>query len=82
MKGILSLKVIAFGALVVIAAAGNLAAAQKDTQQQKPTTGDEFPFNKEGSVTKHGPDICMAGINSVERGNLARQLRIEDFGIR
>jgi hypothetical protein len=63
MKRILSLKVIAVSALVVIAAAGNLAAAQKATQKQKPTHEEEFPFNKVGSVAKHGPDICMTGIN-------------------
>ena len=24
---------------------------------------NEFPFRGDGSVTKHGPDVCMAGIN-------------------
>ena len=64
MKRILSPKIVAF-ALIVIAAAGSLAAGQKSAQQQNPSPGDEFPFNVVGTVTKHGPDICMVGINYV-----------------
>src|SRR5713101_5172793 len=46
-------------ALITMLFVGTSGAAQK----QKPSTENEFPFNKVGTVTKHGPDKCMAGIN-------------------
>ncbi len=59
MKRIVSPKTVAFFALVVVAAAGSIAAAQK----QKPSTENEFPFDQVGTVTKHEMDKCMVGIN-------------------
>jgi hypothetical protein len=58
MKRILSPKIVAF-ALIMIAAAGSLATAQK----QKPSTENEFPFDQVGTVTKHEVDTCMVGVN-------------------
>src|SRR5713226_1731511 len=70
MKRILSPKIVAFCALIVVAAAGSLAAAQK----QKPSTENEFPFNQVGTVTKHQVDTCMVGVNYELHSNVKAPL--------
>jgi hypothetical protein len=58
--------------VTVLLAAGvslNARAAEKTAKQKQ--NRDEFPFNKVGTVTKHGVDPCMEGhilydLNSVD----------------
>lgn len=44
--------------LITTGVAVNARAAEKSTKQ-KQKTQEEFPFNKVGTVTKHGVDACM-----------------------
>jgi len=48
-------------ALLLLGATSTLDAAQNKTSQ--PTTENEFPFEAQGKVSKHGYDKCMSGIN-------------------
>jgi hypothetical protein len=46
-------------ALIAVVFIGPSAAAEK----QKAGTESEFPFDQVGTVTKHGVDRCMVGVN-------------------
>jgi len=48
-------------AMIILGATGNLDAAQKNRSQS--TSENEFPFEAQGRVSKHGYDKCMSGIN-------------------
>lgn len=54
---------IGVAALAILAAVGILQGTQNEARASQPTTEKEFPFEREGTVTEHGPDICMTGIN-------------------
>ena len=54
----LCLEMIAVAILVAIASTGNASGAAKSGQSPP---RQEFPFNKVGTVTKHGFDHCMQG---------------------
>ncbi len=56
--------------LITTGVAVNARAAGKKAKQMQ-NSEEEFPFNKVGTVTKHGVDICMEGhilydLNSVD----------------
>jgi hypothetical protein len=52
---------IGVAALLLFGAADTLDAAQHKTPQS--TTENEFPFEAQGKVSKHGYDKCMSSIN-------------------
>ena len=61
---------ITIATLIAIGVAMNVRAAEKQGKQ-KQNSQEEFPFDKVGTVTKHGVDICMEGhilydLNSVD----------------
>jgi hypothetical protein len=45
--------------LFAVLAGSNISGAQKT----KGTPQNEFPFDQVGTVTKHGVDTCMVGVN-------------------
>jgi hypothetical protein len=57
-------------ALITILFIGTSAAAGK----QKPSTENEFPFDQVGTVTKHGVDTCMVGVNYELHSNVKAPL--------
>jgi hypothetical protein len=48
--------------LITTGVAVNARAAEKSAKQ-KQNPQEEFPFDKVGTVTKHGVDTCMVGVN-------------------
>jgi hypothetical protein len=48
--------------LITTGVALNARAAEKSAKQ-KQSPQEEFPFDKVGTVTKHGVDPCMVGVN-------------------
>jgi hypothetical protein len=64
MKKPINQSVLTIGITILMAAGiiGTASAAEQQAQQ-KPSTENEFPFDKVGTVTKHDVDMCMAGIN-------------------
>jgi hypothetical protein len=62
MKRTLNLKALLFGValLTAVAVTGSAPAADKPGKQ-KQNPQEELPFDKVGSVTKHGVDSCMQG---------------------
>jgi hypothetical protein len=61
---------VTIAALIAVGIAINIQAAEKQGKQ-KQSLQEDFPFDKVGTVTKHGVDPCMEGhilydLNSVD----------------
>jgi hypothetical protein len=61
---------VTIAALIAVGVAINIQAAEKQGKQ-KQSPQEDFPFDKVGTVTKHGVDPCMEGhilydLNSVD----------------